>query len=238
YIRGYLKDYRCFEAADGEEGLHLALKKIPDLIVSDIMMPKMDGVELCQRIKTDVSTSHIPVIMLTAKVTMESKLEGLETGADDYLTKPFEAQELQVRVKNLIEQRRLLRECFRRELILEPADMQVSSMDERFMKRALDLVYEHLDDPDFNVNLFSQKIFMSRRHLNRKLKALTDQTTTGFIRSVRLKRAAQLLGQQSATVSEIAYKVGIYNLSYFTQSFRKEFGETPAAFMNDMIKDN
>ena len=237
YIRGYLEDYRCFEAADGKEGLRLALKKIPDLIISDIMMPKMDGVELCQRIKTDVQTSHIPVILLTAKADIESKLEGLETGADDYLTKPFETKELQARVKNLIDQRRFLRERFRRELILEPEDMPVSSIDERFLKQALDLVYEHLDDPDFNVELFSQKIFMSRRHLNRKLKALTDQTTTGFIRSVRLKRAAQLLGQQSATVSEIAFQVGFQDLSYFTQCFHKEFSKTPTVYMNDAIKD-
>ena len=237
YIHGYLEDYRCFEAGDGEEGLRLALKKIPDLIVSDIMMPKMDGVEFCKQIKSDERTSHIPVILLTAKADIESKLEGLETGADDYLTKPFEALELQVRVKNLIEQRRQLRERFRRELILEPEDMQLSSMDERFMKRVLDLVYEHLDDPDFNVELFSHKIFMSRRHLNRKLKALTDQTTTGFIRSVRLKRAAQLLGQQSATVSEIAYQVVFQDLSYFTECFRKEFGKTPAVFTKDAMND-
>ena len=234
YIRSYLdEDYRCFEAADGEEGLDQSIQRMPDLILSDIMMPKMDGVEFCRRVKTDERTSHIPVIMLTAKADLDSRLEGLETGADDYLAKPFEAAELQVRIRNLIEQRRKLRERFRRDALLEPTEIAVTSTDERFIKRAVQIIETNLADPDFNVQVFSKEMHMSHSQLYRKVEALTDQSISTFIRTMRLKRAAQLLVQKYGNVTDIAYEVGFNNLSYFARCFREQFGKSPSEYASD-----
>jgi signal transduction histidine kinase/ligand-binding sensor domain-containing protein/DNA-binding response OmpR family regulator len=231
FIRSHLdQDYHILEAADGAEGLQKAIEKMPDLIISDVMMPKMDGIELCRQVKTDERTSHIPVILLTARASGESKVEGLETGADDYITKPFDARELLVRVKNLIEQRRKLRERFRREMSLQPREVTVNSMDEQFLQRALDIVEKHLSDSEFGVETFSKQIGMSRQHLNRKLQALTEHSANDFIRIIRLKRAAQLLEKRSATVTEIAYEVGFNNPAYFAECFRKEFGRSPSQY--------
>jgi len=231
-IRSYLDEqYRCYEAMDGEDGLAQALDLIPDIIISDVMMPEMDGVEFCRQIKTDERTSHIPVILLTAKADLESKLEGLETGAADYLTKPFEAEELMVRIKNLIQQRDLLRKRFHQDLNLIPEDLNLSSMDQQFLKKATEIIDKHIQDFDFNVDLFSAKMFMSRQHLNRKLKAFTGRPTVDFIRSVRLKRAAILLQHHESTITQIAYKVGFVNPSHFTTSFQKQFGKSPREYM-------
>lgn len=231
YILGYLEqDYRCLKAENGETGLDLVLREIPDLIISDIMMPRMDGNEFCKRVKTDARTSHIPVILLTAKADLDSKLEGLETGADDYLTKPFEAQELQVRIRNLIDQRRRLQMHFSQNLEIQPAESTVNSIDERFLEKALNIIEEHLDDMDFSVAQFSQEIAMSQRHLARKLKALTDHSTQDFMRCVRLKHAALLLRNKTDNVTQIAYRVGFKNPSYFAECFRKEFGSPPSKY--------
>ncbi|MBT3230070.1 MAG: response regulator [Candidatus Marinimicrobia bacterium] len=232
YIRSYLNErYQCHEAVDGEDGLEQSLKLIPDIIVSDVMMPKMDGVEFCRRIKFDERTSHVPVILLTAKADLESKLEGLETGADDYLTKPFEADELLVRIKNLIDQRELLRQRFTKDLSLLPENINLSSMDEQFLEKATVIVRNYFMDEEFNVDMFSSKIFMSRQHLNRKIKALTGRTSMEFIRLIRLKSAAQLLRKRQGTISEIAYTVGFSNSSHFARSFQDEFDQSPTEFM-------
>ena len=239
FIRSYLdNDYTCHEAIDGENGLEQGLDLIPDLIVSDVMMPKMDGVEFCKRIKTDERTSHIPVILLTAKADLESKLEGLETGADDYLTKPFEAKELLIRIRNLIEQRELLRVQFRHDPHLIPANLKLSSMDKQFMEKVLDIIGKHLADFEFNVESLSKKIFMSRQHLNRKIKALTDRTATEFIRSIRLKNAALILDNHQSTVTQVAYQTGFSSLSFFAKAFQEEFGKTPSAYLADQKVDD
>ncbi|UCD38650.1 MAG: response regulator, partial [Fidelibacterota bacterium] len=231
YIRSYLdEEYRCYEATDGEHGLSQAIKHMPDLILSDIMMPQMDGVELCRRIKTDERTSHIPVILLTAKADMDSKLEGLETGADDYLAKPFEAAELQARIRNLIEQRRRLRKQFDRKTTLRPKDITVTSLDERFLQRALDAVEMHISDAKFDVKEFSKAVGMSRTNLHYKLRALTGQSTSEFIRTQRMIRAAQLLRQNFGNVTEVAFEVGFSNPSYFTECFKKHFGQPPSRY--------
>ncbi|NQV15556.1 response regulator, partial [bacterium] len=232
YIKSDLNDhYNCHEAVDGEAGLEQALDLIPDLIISDVMMPKMDGVEFCRRIKTEERTSHIPVILLTAKADLESKLEGLETGADDYLTKPFEVEELQVRIKNLIEQRELLRERFKQDLSLVPADLNLPSMDEQFLEKAIGIISDHFSDQKFNVDVFSRKIFMSRQHLHRKLKSITGRTAVEFIRFIRLKSAALLLRKEQGTISEIAYEVGFSSLPHFSRAFHDEFGCSPSAYL-------
>ncbi|MFQ5648942.1 MAG: ATP-binding protein [bacterium] len=231
YIRDYLEsNYQIMEAVDGEEGFERSVDTIPDLIISDVMMPKMNGYELCRKLKTDERTSHIPIILLTARAGGESKVEGLETGADDYIIKPFDARELQVRVKNLIAQRHKLRERFRKEAILEPKEIAVTSMDEQFLRKAMDIIEQNLSDPEFSTERFARQVAMSRSQLHRKLHALTDHSTHEFIRVYRLKRAAELLQHQAGTVTEICYDVGFNSLSHFAKAFREQFGQSPSEF--------
>jgi signal transduction histidine kinase/DNA-binding response OmpR family regulator len=231
FVRNVMQnDFQFYEAPDGQTGFDLAKKTVPDLIISDIMMPKMDGYQLCEKLKTDQLTSHIPVILLTARASKESKLEGLETGADDYLIKPFDADELNVRVKNLIRQRQLLREQFAKKLSVDPADIAVTSADERFLKRALDILEKRISDADFTAEQFAIEVGLSRPVLYRKLRGLTGQTISEFIRSIRLKRAAQLIKQKNGNISEIAYQVGFNHLSYFAACFKKQFGVAPKDF--------
>jgi signal transduction histidine kinase/ligand-binding sensor domain-containing protein/DNA-binding response OmpR family regulator len=221
---------RVIESLDGQDGLEKALRVIPDLIISDVMMPRMDGFALCARLKTDERTSHIPVILLTARASAESKIAGLETGADDYIAKPFAARELQARVKNLIEQRRKLRERFRKEAALQPHVMAVTSTDEKFLQKALAVVEARMSDEDFSVEIFGREVGMSRVQLHRKLRALTDHSASEFIRTLRLHRAAQLLVQHGGNVTEVAYEVGFNNLSYFAKCFHQQFGVSPSAY--------
>lgn len=228
YIKQHLSEkYQVVESENGHKGLGKAIATIPDLIISDWMMPEMDGITLCHNIKSDERTSHIPVIILTALAGDEVKLKGLETGADDYLTKPFDNRELHARVKNLIDTRRQLREKFSRELHLGPKKIQVSSMDEKFLERVMETVETHMGDPEFSMEKFGQQVGLSRMQLHRKLKALTNESPGDFLRSMRLKRAKRLLEARSGNVSEVAYEVGFNNLSYFSKCYREEFGISP-----------
>ncbi len=244
YIRGYLDEsYFVLEARDGEEGLQEAIKNIPDLILSDVMMPKMDGFKLCSSLKSDERTSHIPVILLTARASSESKIEGLETGADDYLSKPFDATELKIRIKNLILQRQKLREKFAGDFwkenklpVLQSVASGLNQMDKQFLQKALDVVNQHLPDTDFNIEIFAREMALSRQQMHRKFRALVNQSATEFIRTIRLKNAADLLTQKSGTVSEIAYDVGFNTLSYFTKSFQEQFGVTPSEYADEYSK--
>jgi signal transduction histidine kinase/ligand-binding sensor domain-containing protein/AraC-like DNA-binding protein len=231
YISSFVeKDYRIITAENGEAGWKNALDKFPDLIISDVMMPVMDGFELCKKLKSYENTSHIPVILLTAKADMKSKIEGLEFGADDYVTKPFDAKELHARVKNLIEQRIILYEKFSRMIEIKPGEITTSSMDEQFLKRLSSVFEEHVDEGNFSTEDFAREAGMSRSNLHRKLQALTNQPTHEFIRTLRLKRAAQLLNQSAGTVTEIAYAVGFNSPSHFSRIFRQQFGQTPSEF--------
>jgi len=232
FLRNCLaEDFNIIEADNGKLGFETARKKMPDLIVSDVMMPEMDGFEFCHKIKTDARTSHIPVILLTARASKESKVEGLETGADDYIVKPFDAVELIVRSKNLIEQRRRLQERFCREVLIQPSEVTVTSMDEAFLKKVITAVEAHIDDPDFEADDLARESAISRRHLNRKLRALTGQSVREFIRTIRLKRAAYLLQQNTGNVTEIAYEVGFQSIPHFAKVFREQFGLTPSQYL-------
>jgi DNA-binding response OmpR family regulator len=231
YMRGRLQGaYRIIEAEDGVAAFERAVAEIPDVIISDVMMPRLDGLALCEKLKSDQRTSHIPVILLTARASGESKIEGLETGADDYIIKPFDVMELQARVKNLIAQRRRLRERFQREFILQPREVAVASADERFLRRAMEVAEAHMADPEFSVERFTRLIGMSTMQLHRKLKALTGQSATQFIRMVRLKRAAYLIEKRLGNVAEIAYEVGFNNPSYFAARFRELYGVSPSEY--------
>jgi len=218
-------------AENGKIGLGMGTETVPDLVITDLMMPEMDGVELCEKLKTDERTSHIPVIMLTARASVESRLKGLETGADDYITKPFNMDELRIRVNNLIEQRKKLRERFGKDLRFEPKDIAVTSQDEKFLNRAMEVIDENLGDCDFEVTLLAGEMGMSRMQLFRKLKALTNQTPSEFIRTVRLKRAAHLMEKNFGNIAEITYEVGFNNLSYFAKCFKELYGMLPSEYV-------
>jgi len=236
YMRFYLEeDYLVLEAVDGVAGLESALVEIPDLVISDVMMPRMDGYEFCRRLKADERTSHIPVILLTAKAAMEDKLEGLGLGADDFLTKPFDPAELMVRVKNLILQRRELREHFLREIQLSPVTFppESISMDEQFLHKAMKVVEEHIPEEGFTVEPFCDEMAMSRMQLHRKITALTGQTAGEFIRNLRLRRAAELIRNNAGTIAEIAYDTGFSSPSYFTECFRKYYGMSPKEYQRN-----
>jgi AraC-like DNA-binding protein len=192
----------------------------------------MDGQELCAQLKKDERTSHIPVVLLTAKAGERARLEGLEIGADDYITKPFSPLELNVRVKNLIDQRKALRERFSRDITLLPKDLAITSADERFLEKVMKIMQDQSIDPEFNTESFSKEIGLSRSQLHRKLKALTDQSVTDFTRSYRLNHARQLLENQFGNIAEIAFEVGFSNPSYFAECFKKQFGMLPSEYVN------
>jgi signal transduction histidine kinase/DNA-binding response OmpR family regulator len=235
-MRSFIKEqlfpfYRVSEAVNGESGLISALKNPPDLIITDLMMPRMDGIELCWKLKTNLQTSHIPVIMLTARAGRDNKIEGLETGADDYLTKPFDGRELQVRIKNLIEQRRRLREIFSgKDKGVDPREITVTSVDQRFLEQLLELLESEHANPDFGVPQMQQELAMSKTQLHRKLKALTNEAPGELLRNFRVKRAAQLLRQNEDSVTQIAYKVGFNNISYFAKCFKELYGVPPSVY--------
>jgi signal transduction histidine kinase/DNA-binding response OmpR family regulator len=228
YLKEILEDsYEILEASNGVMGIEMAIETIPDMIVSDVMMPKMNGYEVCETLKQDEKTSHIPIILLTAKASQEDKMQGLLTKADAYLTKPFAPKELLVRVQNLIESRKKLREKYKRELILKPSEVSVNSIDENFLLKVMKVVDENLDDESFNMDKLGQGVGMSRSQIHRKLQALTNQSATQFIRSYRLDRAMDLIKKNAGSVSEIAYSVGFSDPSYFSKSFQQQFNKTP-----------
>lgn len=223
--------YHIEEAQDGQQGLEMALSQIPDIVICDLMMPRMDGFEFCKALKTDMRTDHIPVIMLTAKATLADRLEGLELGADDYIAKPFDTDELMVRVRNLLNQRQLLRQKYsiNTETTSTPAITgQAVSAHEQFLQKANAILDEYLSESSFNVEQFAAKMGITTVQLRRKLKATTDQTGIEYIRNYRLEKAAVLLKNKAGTVSEIAYLVGFESLSYFSKVFQERFDKKPS----------
>lgn len=241
-FRFYLKDnlkfqYRIIEAANGKEGLRLASQYLPDLIVSDVMMPEMNGIELCRKIKSDRLLSHVPVILLTARSAAEQKLEGFDSGADDYITKPFNFEILQSRIKNLIQRRESFHKDFRKQVEVKASDINITSLDEKLIQNAVKIVEAKISDADFSVEDFSQELGMSRVHLYKKLMSLTGKSPLEFIRSIRLQHAAQLLEKSQLTVAEIAYKVGFNNPKYFAKYFKDEFNVLPSIYATSKKKD-
>lgn len=234
-IRFYLKDnlgqdYVVYQATRGAEGWDKAIEFLPDLIISDIMMPDMDGLTLCKKIKQDPLTSHIPVILLTARTTDEQVLAGYKTGAIEYVTKPFSFELLQARIRNILAFQESLKHRFQKEIEIDPTEIVTNPVDEEFISRALKVVEDNLSGSEFSVENLSKAMFMSRVALYKKLLAITGKTPSDFIRSVRMKKAAQLLRKTQMTVSEIAYEVGFNNPKYFTKYFKKEFNTLPTSY--------
>ena len=237
-IRFYLKDnlkgvYKVEEAANGKEGWEKIKQLNPDLVVSDIMMPLMDGVELARKIKTGTLTAHIPVILLTAMGSEEKQLEGLKAGVNDYITKPFTFEILASRIRNLLAQQELLQKRFQNQIEVNPSEVTITPVDEKFLKRALEVVEKYMDNPDFSVEDFSREMSMSRKALYNKILSLTGKAPLEFIRSIRIKRAAQLLEKSGMTIAEIAYDVGFNNPKYFTKYFKEEFKVLPSQYLAD-----
>lgn len=226
----FKSQYNIYTACDGEEGLMLAIAHIPDLIISDVMMPKIDGIALSNLIRSDERTSHIPLILLTAKVDMGSRMEGLRTGADDYLSKPFSTEELQVRVANLIEQRKRLVAKFRQDIAVAISQPKELTLDERFIQRAREIVEASIGDTGLGVEKLADEMHLSRTQLFRKFKALIDTPPSEFINDIRLKRAAELIEAKADTLAQISYSVGFNEQSYFAKRFRKKYGVSPSEY--------
>ena len=233
-LRNYIasifeNQYQLVMAVDGEDGLAKAIEFVPDIVISDLMMPKLDGLGFCEKLKNDERINHIPVIMLTAKASLSDRLVGLEHGADDYLSKPFNKEELTVRVSNLVNQRELMREKYSSQIIETFPKIEVVkelTMDELFIQKATKVIDKHLDKSAFDVEKFANEMNLSSVQLRRKLKAITDQTATEFVRNYRLEIASNMLRKGGVTVSEIAYKVGFDSLPYFSKVFHEKYGKT------------
>ena len=233
-VRKFIKDslkesYKVEEAINGEDGINKAKEIVPDLIISDVMMPKMDGNGLTERIKNDERTSHVPVILLTAKSEQKSKLEGLETGADDYLTKPFNTKELLVRIKNLIDLRKKLQEKYSNiDYVSKLNKKRLSTPDENFMNKVMQVIESHMSEENFSIQEFDKELEMGSVQIYRKLKALTGKSPSQYIRTIRLVKARKMIIEKQGTISEISYSVGFSTPQYFTKCFREEFNYLPS----------
>nr|WP_199000587.1 two-component regulator propeller domain-containing protein [Flavobacterium sp. ASV13] len=239
FMKNLLKeDYNIIEAENGKVAFEKALQHVPNLIISDVIMPEMVGTELCSKIKENLKTSHIPVILLTSRTSLVYKFEGLESGADDYISKPFNLTEFKLRVKNLLNSTERLKNKFSSEDNFIPSEITVSSLDEELLKKAFKIVEENISNEQFDIPFFCTELGVSRTMLFLKIKAWTNFTPNEFIHEIRLKRAAQLLEQNKLNVSEISYKVGFNNPKYFSKCFQKKYGETPTQFADKFFKSS
>ena len=234
-VRKYIKDnltddYKIIEASDGVDGCDRALSEIPELIISDVMMPKMDGFELCRKLKTDERTSHIPIILLTAKAASEDKIEGYETGADEYIMKPFNSNELKARIKNLIEQRKRIHEHFRQNGLIEIDETRITSIDKKFLQNTFCLINDNISDDSFSVERLAEGLSISRSVLHKKVVSLTGEPPVELIKTIRMTRAAELIRLKTGNISEIALEVGFKNPAYFSECFKKHFRISPSQY--------
>lgn len=234
-VRAYLREnlepeYSVMEASDGIEGLKKAIEEPPSLIIADIAMPKMDGIEMCGKVKSSIETSHVPVILLTARTSLVFQLDGLETGADDYVTKPFHMRLLLARIKNLINSRKKIQDHFSKEFNFGPDAPKINSLDKKLLDQVKFVIERHLDDSSFTVDQLASSLSMSRIQLYRKLKSLTGKSPNQIIRGFRLKRAVQLLETGQFNVSDVTYMVGYNDLKSFREQFKKEYGISPSGY--------
>lgn len=231
FIKEILKeDYNVLLAENGEVALKMAIKHVPDLIVSDVVMPKMVGTELCSKIKTTLATSHIPVILLTSRTSLIYKFEGLESGADDYITKPFILKEFKLKIKNILVSKQNLKDKFISDSSFKSLDVSLTSLDQKLLEKAFQIVKDNISNQDFNIAQFSEDLGVSRSMLFTKIKAWADATPNDFIQEIRLSHAAKLLEVNKYNISEVSYKVGFKRPKYFSQCFKKKYGLTPSEF--------
>ncbi|MBR8534072.1 response regulator [Carboxylicivirga sediminis] len=239
FMKETLEDrFNIYEAADGQAGIEMVHKVIPDLIISDVMMPRVDGLELCQNLRKDIRTSHIPIILLTARTADEDKIKGLEIGADDYITKPFNMDLLVLRLNKLLEKRSKMQKQFQKNVEIQPSEVQITSMDEKLISKAVAVVETNIAESSFSVEDLSKELGMSRVYLYKKLVSITGKSPIEFIRIIRLKRGAQLLQKSQMNISEIAYEVGFNSPRYFSKYFKEEYGMLPTAYMKSFNKED
>ncbi len=241
YLRSLLKEeYKVLEAENGVTGLTIAKNELPDIIVSDIMMPEMDGITFCQEIKSQIITSHIPIILLTARTSVVYEVSGLETGADDYVTKPFNPVIMKTRIHNILENRKKLRGYYLNRVRFEPDKQEVTegnNIDDAFIEKAIKLVGDNLTNESFGVDMLVSELCMSQSTLYRKLKSLTGLSITGFIRSVRLKKAALMILNEDIKLSQVAFEVGFNDYKHFRLSFQEQFGCLPSDYKGEMLEN-
>lgn len=235
-IRTYLAEllasfYHVHEVCNGQQALDISIEVMPDLIVSDVMMPVMDGITFCHKLKNDMRICHIPVILLTARTLVDSIVEGFETGADEYITKPFNEQILLARIKNILQNRKEIRQQICQEMILNPKDISLNTQDNIFLSKVMTFLEEHIGEPDLNIEQMAAEMSMSHSTLYKKMKALTGMTAIGFVKDFRLKRAAQLLTREELSITEIAYMVGYTERRHFSLDFKKMFNSTPKEYV-------
>ncbi|MGL6180128.1 MAG: hybrid sensor histidine kinase/response regulator transcription factor, partial [Tannerellaceae bacterium] len=231
FIANELKhEYQVFRASNGAEALEILAKEMIKVVISDVMMPVMDGIELCKRIKGEPNTSHIPVILLTAKGTLEAKLEGLEVGADSYIDKPFSINYLKARISNLIKNREQILKAFGNSPLAVSSSLVANKVDEAFINRLNEFIYQNIDNPDLSVEILAEMLSMSTSSLYRKVKGISDMSPNDYIRVTRLKKAALMLCENNYRINEIAFLVGFSSASYFSSCFQKQFGMTPKEF--------
>ncbi len=224
------KGFNVLTAQNGQEALEQAFQNIPDILISDVMMPGLNGLELCRQLKSDIRTSHIPVVLLSARTAHVFQVEGLETGADDYITKPFDERMLNIKVRNLIQSRRTLRKRYAKEVTLMPKDIAINQGDESFLDKVIELVESNITNENLKVEWLAKEMGMSHSVLYKKVQALTDLSVVEFVRSIKLKKAAILLSQTSDAVNIISTSVGFSDAKYFSKSFQNYFGDTPSSF--------
>ena len=232
YIGGLLKDrYRLLYARDGKEGLEKAAEYMPDLILTDLMMPGMDGFELCREIRSSIVLNHIPIIIITAKSEDVDKVQGLEAGADAYLLKPFNTDELHVRIAKLLEQRRVLRDKYSHALRNNcPESVKLLPADQAFMDRLTDIVYSQISDTALNSDKIAEKMCMSKSQLNRKVRVITGSNTTTYILHVRMEKSKRMLSSNDLPIGDIAMQCGFEDAGYFSRVFKQTFGMTPSQY--------
>lgn len=234
FLAGQLKkQFNVLQACDGNEGEKLAFEYYPDMIISDMMMPGMDGIELCHRVKNNIKTSHIPFILLTARSSDDVRMEGYKAGADSYISKPFDLDLLLIRINNLIEQQEKRKELFNKTIEVTPSSITTTSLDEELVKKALKCVEENIGNSEYTIEDLGRDIGLSKTHLNRKLQSITNLTPLQFIRSIRLKRAAQLLQRSQYNINEISEMVGFNTLKYFNKYFKEQFHKTPTQYREE-----
>ncbi len=237
-VRTYLSSvfdlqFEILQASNGQEGVNSALQHIPDIVISDVMMPVLDGIELCHQLKKNVLSSHIPIVLLTAKTGEESELEGMKSGADDFISKPFSVSLLKSKVESLIENRRKIQNHYKQDEFVKPKKFTSSSSDEKLFDKILSILEENLSNSDFTVELFSSTLGMSRMQLHRKLKAITGLSASEFVRSYRIKVAAKMLKETDKNISEVCYSVGFNDHAYFSKCFKKVFKKTPTEYAKE-----
>jgi YesN/AraC family two-component response regulator len=232
-VSGLTHYYQVLEAGNGEQGYEIAKKEDPKLIISDIMMPVMDGIELCKRIKNNLYTSHIPVILLTAKGNVEDFVEGFEQGADDYIPKPFNAEILLAKVHSIIENRKALRNKYSTLDEVTSAEITTNNLDQQFFEKANEVVEKYYTDAAFDVDHFASEMFVSRSQLYKKMKAITNLSANDFINVYRLKKSKELLQNNNLQISEVAYATGFNDPKYFSRIFKKYYKCSPSEFLNN-----